>query len=226
MPGLRRPIAEQLSANRGRIVWVFLSLAGCWNVFEHRQELGNAIKRNQRRKRRHNSSHRYCRNFRALAVCTFAFINCFRKIRRKGYRVRIAILVTIASLLFGFFGVGLGVTWWSDDPHSAASALDSIFIAGAVSSVGLFVGIAALLPSRTVRFVGERSAWRGDRTLSYRLAAFFFSAVVALLLWRPNLDSSSFLLILTWFGFLGGTCFVLAHSLAKRAVAARYLKPS
>lgn len=170
-------------------------------------------------------------------------VHCFRKIRRKGQRLPIAILVMIAGFLFGGAVAGLVVRslFWqsafnSVNPSalSVGAAIGSFFFAAAVLGVVLIAGIATLLPKRRTRIAGERTGWKRDQKLAYTLATFFLALFAVLLLWRSRWEYRSPTLAIGWLEAMlvwsaAGCGFALwgARALAKRAAAAgQYLKPS
>jgi hypothetical protein len=170
-------------------------------------------------------------------------VHSFRKIRRKGHRLPIAILVMIAGFLFGAVIAGLAVysllgpsVFNCENPSelSVAASICLFFFAAAVFSVVLIAGIATLLPQRRSRIAGQRREWKRDQKLAYRLATFFLALFAVLLLWRsrweywsPNLDTGWVDAMLLWSAAGGGLALWGARALAKRAAAAgQYLKPS
>jgi hypothetical protein len=170
-------------------------------------------------------------------------VHCFRKIRRKGHRLPIAILVMIAGFLLGGVVAGFVVCslFWqsafnSENPSelSVFAAIGSFFFGAPVFSVALIASIATLLPKRRTRIAGKRTEWQRDQKLAYRLAIFFLALFAVLLLWRlrwkywsPNLDIGWVEAMLVWSAAGCGLALWGARALAKRAAAAgQYFKPS
>jgi hypothetical protein len=175
----------------------------------------------------------------AYLVSIFAFIHNFRKIRQKGYRWRIATLITLAGFLFGVIVAGLvaylfgGSVFTSEKTPDWLAGLGvlSVLTAAVISGVPLVAGIATLLPNRRARIAaGERTEWKLDLKLAYILAALFLVPVPVLLIWRPPEleldDPGSLFAVILVLGLYGGIFFVVARKLAKRVAAARYLEPS